>query len=276
MSATNDGPGGGVAPLPDRLSARRLLSRSQAVVLATAVLAVAVLLASHATMGFGPTFMWWGQAAIGAVTIVYVAVIAFKMVVIFGGGRASVIRFVPDDLLAIGDADLPTYTILVPLYREGKVIHELLSRLAALDYPADRVQVLLLIEADDEDTRRALASVQLDAPFEVVLIPPDGPRTKPKACNVGMARARGEFCVIYDAEDRPDVDQLRKAVLGFRLQPDRVVCIQAELQYWNPWTNWLTRCFAAEYAANFSLALRGLDRHHLADPARWHVEPLPH
>jgi cellulose synthase/poly-beta-1,6-N-acetylglucosamine synthase-like glycosyltransferase len=78
--------------------------------------------------------------------------------------------------------------------------------------------------------------------------------------------ARGEFCAVYDAEDRPDRDQLRKAVEVLRRAPDWVVCVQAELQYWNPSTNWLTRCFAAEYAVNFSLVLRGLDRFRLPIP----------
>jgi cellulose synthase/poly-beta-1,6-N-acetylglucosamine synthase-like glycosyltransferase len=99
-----------------------------------------------------------------------------------------------------------------------------------------------------------------------VLIPPSGPRTKPKACNVGLRHARGEFCVIYDAEDRPEPDQLLKAVAAFGSVPSWVVCMQAELQYWNPWTNWLTRCFAAEYALNFSLVLRGLDRFRVPIP----------
>jgi cellulose synthase/poly-beta-1,6-N-acetylglucosamine synthase-like glycosyltransferase len=161
---------------------------------------------------------------------------------------------------------LPGYTILVPLHREGAVLPHLLSRLADLDYPADRLQILLLIEEDDDETKGALAKLTPGPQFHTVIIPPEGPRTKPKACNVGLRQATGEFCVIFDAEDRPERDQLRKAVLAFRTMPDRVVCIQAELQYWNPWTNWLTQCFAAEYATNFSLSLRGLDRHRLAIP----------
>jgi len=98
------------------------------------------------------------------------------------------------------------------------------------------------------------------------VVPPNGPQTKPRACNVGLALATGDLCVIYDAEDRPDPDQLRRAVAAFADAPRWVVCVQSELQYWNPWTNWLTRNFAAEYAANFSLVLRGLDRFGLPTP----------
>jgi len=255
-----------IAPLPDRLSARTLLSTGQAVTFTLAGSVLAGLLVLRALAGMGPSFVWWGQAAVALMTVIYLAVIGFKLALVFGAGGAPVLRFDEPDLTALGDDVLPVYTLLVPLYREGAVLPGLLARLADLDYPADRLQVLLLIEQDDDETLGALAGLDPGPQFETVLIPPDGPRTKPKACNVGLRRARGEFCVIFDAEDRPERDQLRKAVLAFRTLPDRVVCVQAELQYWNPWTNWLTQCFAAEYATNFSLSLRGLDRHRLAIP----------
>ncbi|GIF24623.1 cellulose synthase/poly-beta-1,6-N-acetylglucosamine synthase-like glycosyltransferase [Actinoplanes tereljensis] len=255
-----------LATLSPELSAQKLLSRGQAVGGVVVIATVVLLLTLSATVGFGPSVLWYGQFAVAAVTVVYVAVIAFKLAMVFRADGSPVLRFEPDDLHAIPDQDLARYTILVPLYREASVLPYLVERLSALDYPADKVQILLLIEEDDTETRAALASMELATQFEVVLIPDSPPKTKPKACNVGLSRATGEFCVIYDAEDRPDADQLRKAVLAFRLLPDRVVCVQAELHYWNPWTNWLTRCFAAEYATNFSLSLRGLDRHRLAIP----------
>ncbi len=257
---------GPVTPLPDALSARALLSRSQGTTVATVLAAFIVALVVRATTGYGPSFVWWGQAVVAGVTIIYVAVIGFKLAVVLGGGGAPVLRFSPEELAEIPEELLPTYTILVPLRREAQVVPHLVRRLAELDYPAERLEILMLIEEDDDETRDALTLIDLAQQFEVVTIPAGGPRTKPNACNVGLARARGEFCVIYDAEDRPETDQLRKAVLAFRRLSGRVVCIQAELQYWNPSTNWLTSCFAAEYATNFSLCLRGMDRHRLAIP----------
>jgi cellulose synthase/poly-beta-1,6-N-acetylglucosamine synthase-like glycosyltransferase len=253
-----------IGVLDAELSARRLLSRGQAAcaVLASAVIAVALL--AHLAFGWGPSPLWWCQAAVALATAVYLLVLVFKTAVVLGAWGASVID--PDEagLHRLSGGSLPSYTVLVPLYREAAVLPFLLERLARLDYPAESLQILLLIEEDDDETRAALP--ELGAPFEVVLVPPSTPRTKPKACNIGLARARGEFVVVYDAEDRPEPDQLRKAVLAFRALPGRVVCVQAELQYWNPWTNWLTRCFSAEYATHFSLMLRGLDRYRLPIP----------
>jgi cellulose synthase/poly-beta-1,6-N-acetylglucosamine synthase-like glycosyltransferase len=250
--------------LPDDLSARRLLSRGQAFAGAALLALLAGGVALRLITGFGPSLTQVGQMAVAAVTVVYCAVIAFKLAMVFNAWGSPVIRFQDGDLRLIPEEALPVYTVLVPLHRESEVLPSLVDRLAHLDYPADRLQILLLIEEDDDETRAAMP--ELPAQFEVVVIPHSQPKTKPKACNAGLRRAIGEFCVIYDAEDRPDPDQLRKAVLAFRTLADRVVCVQAELQYWNPWTNWLTQCFAAEYATNFSLSLRGFDRHRLAIP----------
>jgi glycosyltransferase XagB len=257
---------GGVAELPDRLSARELLSRGQFVTMMILVTGAVAVAALRLAVGIGPSPIVWAQGAVDFVTVVYVAVIGFKTLLVVGAGRAPVLQFDEKDLTGQTSAGLPTYTLLVPLHREEKVLPELVKRLSGLDYPPERLQILLLIEEDDALTRKAADRLTLDKQFEVVLIPPGGPKTKPKACNVGLRMATGEFCVIYDAEDRPDPDQLRKAVLAFDSYPDWVVCVQAELQYWNPWTNWMTRCFAAEYALNFSLVLRGLDRFGLPIP----------
>jgi len=255
-----------VAPLPPHLSARDFLSTGQrrALQVVTGLLVVATLCRPVTGIGPGPVDV--ATALIAAATLVYLAVLVFRLVVVLAADTAEVIAFTTDEIDAVAEGDLPDYTVLVPVYREGKVLPELVERLSRLRYPAHRLQILLLVEQDDDDTRGALTGLVLPSSFEIVLVPPSEPRTKPKACNHGLAVARGEFCVIYDAEDRPDPDQLLKAVAGFRRVPRWVVCIQAELQYWNPGTNWLTRCFTAEYAVNFSLWLRGLDRFRLPIP----------
>nr|WP_255673108.1 glycosyltransferase [Glycomyces amatae] len=243
-----------------------MLSRGQIAAALAAVGAVAAAIGAHLLTGLGPSPLQWAQAAMFGLIGLYLAVIGFKLAMIWGAGASSVLRFDPGSLEAVGDADLPRYTVLVPLYREAAVVPGLVRRLAALDYPVEKLEILMLVEADDAETRAALEAAGPGPAFRIVTVPDTAPKTKPKACNTGLARAAGGLCVVFDAEDRPDPDQLRKAALAFRLLPRRVVCVQAELQYWNPWTNWLTRCFAAEYATNFSLTLHGMDRHRLAIP----------
>jgi glycosyltransferase XagB len=251
---------------PPGLSAQSLLSPGQAALGIGVVGFIAAAIALDLLTGFGPSPLQWAQGGMFALIVLYLAVIGFKLAMVLGSGRSTAMRFEPGALQTFPDSELPRYTVLVPLYREAAVVPGLVRRLSALDYPADKLEILLLVEADDGETRTALAAQGLGPAFKTVVVPDTLPKTKPKACNVGLARATGELCVIFDAEDRPDTDQLRKAALAFRVLPDRVVCVQAELQYWNPWTNWLTRCFSAEYATNFSLTLHGMDRHRLAIP----------
>jgi len=92
----------------------------------------------------------------------------------------------------------------------------------------------------------------------VLVVPHSLPKTKPKACNYGLNYARGDFLVIYDAEDIPEPHQLKKAYLGFENALDSVKCLQAKLNYYNPDHNLLTRLFTAEYSLWFEVILPGL------------------
>ena len=167
-------------------------------------------------------------------------------------------RFSADELTAFRDEELPVYTVLIPMYREAEVAAKLVHAVAALEYPADKLDVKLLLEADDRATIDQCLGMALPRGVEVMVVAHSLPKTKPKACNHGLWAARGEFLVVYDAEDRPEPDQLRKAVALFRRLPARVVCLQARLNYHNPRQNWLTRFFTLEYTAWFDLFLPGL------------------
>ena len=127
--------------------------------------------------------------------------------------------------------------------------------LDALDYPRTRLDVKLLCEEDDLETVEAIRALSLPPHFHLVVVPDSLPKTKPKACNYGLQLATGTYCVIYDAEDRPDPDQLKKAVVAFRATTEDVVCIQAKLNHYNQDQNLLTSWFAGEYSMQFELVL---------------------
>jgi hypothetical protein len=195
-----------------------------------------------------------------AAAMVYLLCVLFRLVVVWiGATRGGIqITVAAADLEQLDEATLPMYTVLVPLYREANIAHGILESLARLDYPARLLDVKLLLEADDAETIDAIHSSPLPAYCEAVIVPVSFPRTKPKACNHGLAAARGEYVVIYDAEDRPDADQLKKATIGFRSAPDDVACIQAKLNYYNADQNQLTRWFTVEYTMWFEFFLPGL------------------
>jgi cellulose synthase/poly-beta-1,6-N-acetylglucosamine synthase-like glycosyltransferase len=145
----------------------------------------------------------------------------------------------------------PTYTILCPLYREAGVTSDLMAALDRLDYPRDALDIMLLVESDDADTIAAAFARAAAPHVEVVIVPAARPRTKPKALNVGLARARGEYVAVYDAEDRPHPQQLRAALAAFEDGGERLACVQAPLTIDNVGASWIARQFATEYAIQF-------------------------
>ena len=147
--------------------------------------------------------------------------------------------------------DWPVYTILCPLYREANVAPDLVAAIDALDYPRDKLDVKLLVEGDDPDTIAVALAVAGAPHIEVVIVPAASPRTKPKALNAGLARARGAFVTVFDAEDRPHPQQLRAALAAFEDCGEKLACVQAPLVIDNHDASWIARQFAAEYAIQF-------------------------
>ncbi|RAI23209.1 hypothetical protein CH339_23250, partial [Rhodobium orientis] len=166
----------------------------------------------------------------------------------------------------VPDDELPAYTVLVPLYREKRTLPGLIKALQNLDYPAEKLDIKLIVEADDGTTRKRLSDLARGPAMDVVAVPQLGPRTKPKALAHALAFAAGDIVTIFDAEDRPEPDQLRRVAEKFVDGSDDLGCIQASLAIDHAGDNWLTRNFALEYAALFDGLIPWLARRGLAFP----------
>ncbi|MEP9362299.1 glycosyltransferase [Nocardioides sp. CN2-186] len=203
--------------------------------------------------------VWPMETLIGAVatcSVIYLLVSVYKFQLTFRALGTHLETDVTDEMIAaIDERTLPTYTILVPLYKEAGIVRRLVRGINDLDYPRTRLDVKLLCEEDDVETIEAIRALQLPPHFHLVVVPDSLPKTKPKACNYGLQLATGSFCVIFDAEDRPDPDQLKKAFLAFQLVAGNVACVQAKLNHFNQDQNLLTAWFANEYSMHFELVL---------------------
>ncbi len=208
---------------------------------------------------------WGMHAAYVLVCVVIVATIGFK-----GWASVAGIRLMHQQKpipLPLHAAQLPTYSVLIALYDEASVVPQLLQALRGLDYPRDRLQVLLVLEQEDDATYRAIAGMQPEAWIEIIRIADSSPRTKPKALNIALRYARGELITIFDAEDKPEAGQLREAAMHFHHHAEQpFLCVQARLNYENHSQNLLTRLFALEYACWFELMLPGMATRHLPIP----------
>jgi glycosyltransferase XagB len=167
----------------------------------------------------------------------------------------------PDEVGVLDELELPTYTLLIPLYREKPgTVHALFQALARIDYPQHKLDGLLLLEVDDDETQDAVESADRPAWLRVLRVPAGAPKTKPRALSYGLRYASGALVTIYDAEDAPEPGQLKQAVRSFADGDPSLACLQARLGYYNPRQNLLTRWFTLEYDAWFNLLLPGLHR----------------
>ena len=218
------------------------------------------------------------------VSFVYFIVNPVKIYVSFRGFRgARTSTSISDG--RVSDKDLPTYTILIPVFHEAEVLAQILRNIYRINYPKEKLDIKILMEEKDEETIAEAKLLGLFGSakkfvegipkkeyidflkcFDPIIVPAAKITTKPRACNYGLLRSKGKLCVIYDAEDDPNPDQLRKAATVFLNSSKDVACLQSKLNFYNADENILTKWFSIEYANWFEFYLQGLD---------WIEAPIP-
>lgn len=199
--------------------------------------------------------------------IIYFLTVGFRFLLTLGGIQNEIKDAITDEeVRALNDDDLPIYTILVPVYQEPEALPQLMKSLKKLDYPQEKLDILILLELNDLTTYHAAKAADPKSFWRFVRIPDRQPKTKPKACNYGLQFARGKFVTIYDAEDMPDRDQLKKSIIAHKKNGNRCLCVQAALNYYNVHENFITQLFTLEYSYWFDYMLPGLEHYNLPIP----------
>ncbi len=251
--------------LPSHKSAKELMqfeTLSLAIVLASAfVLFVATLTAFFSTSVL--------VILTALVSLFYLVFMLFKLWVVARSFRYRMIDYTPEELAHVTDEELPVYTILVPLRDEAEVMEQIVKAMRSIDYPEDKIDLIITVESFDVATREAIERVGIPANWRVCILPDTQPKTKPKALNVAFREVRGEFLVIYDAEIIPDRDQLKKAYLAFREHPE-IGCFQTRLDHYNYDQNLLTKLFNTEFSFQYDLFLPGLQSFNAPIPLSGH------
>ncbi len=229
-------------------SAKRVLTPSQKTPLGLAALLV-VGLAAAAPEAAAAT-------ALAGVAILFTVMIGVRLAL---AAVAAAPRR-PHPRRPLAESDLPAVTVLIPLFREAAALAGLAAALDKLDYPRAKLDIKLLLEESDHETIAEAISLNKGGRYDLVIVQPSLPQTKPKALNYALPTARGDLVVIYDAEDEPEPNQLRLAAETFAAAPDDLACVQARLNFYNSGENWLTRLFTLEYSLWFDHFLPALDR----------------
>ncbi len=211
-----------------------------------------------------PTGLFWLNAILVTVTL---GIWVYKFLLSTVSFSIPLKNYSEKFYVDIEDNNLPIYTILIPLYKEKEVtIRFLLQALDQLDYPRDKLDLKLILESDDIKTKEMIETINHPLRFQMLVVPDGTPRTKARACNYGLEFALGELITIFDAEDRPDPDQLKKAYYDFQQHEDKLICLQAALNFYNANENTLTRMFTLEYTFLFDLLLPALNDLNLPIP----------
>lgn len=205
----------------------------------------------------------------GIISSMYIILMTFKLFVVYHSIKRKPISFTKQQIAAVTDEELPIYTILIPLYKEAEVIPQIIKAMTAIDYPPEKLDIIITLEEYDHETIKAIEKAKPPAYFKTLILPDVKPKTKPKALNVAFPHTKGEFLVIYDAEIMPDADQLKKSYLAFRQHPE-LSCLQTRLDHYNLNDNWITKLFNAEFSFYYDLFMPGLQKLGYALPLSGH------
>ena len=200
-------------------------------------------------------FMTFGFALYPAISLIILSLLVVTgwLPVIIGFFKSALHK--PETIKPLTDTELPKLTILLPLHEEANMLQQLADMLNAIDYPSEKLDCLVLLEAVDTPT--AIAAMRIGWPdFTRILSVPKGvPQTEARACNYALAYARGELLVIFDAEDMPHPQQMREAAAKFAAADDTLACLQAPLRIYPRPGSWSQAQFALEYRVLFSFIL---------------------
>jgi hypothetical protein len=143
-------------------------------------------------------------------------------------------------------------TVQLPIYNELHTVERLLTAVAALDYPRDRLEIQVLDDSTDV-TRQVVADVvnRIRAQGVNMVHVTRGDRAgfKAGALAVGLTQARGELIAIFDADFMPPPDFLRRTVPHFA--DPRVGCVQTRWGHLNREYSLLTRTQALGVDGHF-------------------------
>jgi cellulose synthase/poly-beta-1,6-N-acetylglucosamine synthase-like glycosyltransferase len=160
----------------------------------------------------------------------------------------------PEPRARYAEEDLPVVTVQLPLFNERYVVKRLIDYVCNLDYPRDRLEIQVLDDSTDDTTALAAEHVELwrARGVDIVLIH-RMVRTgyKAGALEEGLARARGEFVAIFDADFMPEADFLRRTIDHFT-DPD-IGMVQARWEHVNREYSLLTRAQAVLLDGHFIL-----------------------
>lgn len=141
----------------------------------------------------------------------------------------------------------PTVSILIPAHNEEVVIEQTLQSMVRLNYPKEKLEVIVINDNSSDRTGEILERYKKDYPFihAIHTKPPYGGKGKSAALNRGLNYSTGEIIVVYDADNTPEPDAVKLLALGL-LKDQKAGAVVGKFRVVNAKQNILTRLINME------------------------------
>jgi cellulose synthase/poly-beta-1,6-N-acetylglucosamine synthase-like glycosyltransferase len=140
--------------------------------------------------------------------------------------------------------EYPFVSILVPAHNEGKVIQKTVESLLLLDYPIDKMELIVINDNSSDDSETILESIKNRyKKYNFTIINTDnmtGGKGKSNALNIGYQEAKGDYIAIYDADNTPQKTALRYLIQTI-VKDDRLGAVIGKFRTRNKHKNILTK-----------------------------------
>lgn len=156
-----------------------------------------------------------------------------------------------------GSRTLPTFSIIVPVKDEEKVVGRLLDTLWRLNYPKDKMEVIVVEDGSTDETLDICMKYAGDHKGLVKVFRKPFSNGKPSALNYGIRCAREEIVGIFDADNVPDINVLMNVCKYF--EDSGVAAVQGRTLSINSDENMVTKFISYEEAVWCETYLRGKD-----------------
>jgi len=158
---------------------------------------------------------------------------------------------------SLSSEKLPTVSVLVPVKNEEKVVGRLLRALLNLEYPSQKVEIIIVDDGSTDKTIGICEGYVAKHPSRIRLLRRSTSDGKPSALNYGLKHVRGEIVATFDADNVPESDTLLKAVEFFG--DHSVDAVQGTICSINADENMLTKFLSYEAAVRFKAYMQGKD-----------------
>ena len=152
----------------------------------------------------------------------------------------------------------PKFSIIVPTKDEEAVIGRCLNGLLDLDYPKDKLEIIIVDGNSTDGTCKICSDFSAKYPGTFKVVNEKKSKGKPAALNLALPYATGEIVGVFDADSVPEKDVLRK--VASHLGDKQLIAVQGRTTSLNEKKNILTRVAAAEEKAWFQALLSGREK----------------